>query len=94
MITNNNSIANMQLYDATQFQNNQKTKINDIVNNTQEVASSVEQQEQLNKSVDQTLKSDSNKYAQKTDSDIRASLMRQLNSPFPLISTEVLLKTI
>jgi len=91
MITNNTS---MNIYDATEFQNNQKSRINDIKTNTKEVASDIQQREQLNKSVEQTIQVDSNKYAQKTDSDVRAALMRQLNSPFPLVSTEVLLKTI
>ena len=93
MVTNNSSIASMNIYDATEFQNNQKSRITNIETNTKEVATKVEQQEQLNKSVDQTIQSDSNKYAQKTDSDIRKALMRQLNSPFPLISTEIILKS-
>lgn len=94
MITNSTSTAAMNLHDATQFQNNQKSKLADIKTNIKEVSSEVEQQGQLNKSVDQTIQVDGDKYTQKTNSDIRASLMRQLNSPFPLISTEVLLKTI
>ncbi len=94
MVTNNTSISSMNIYDETQFKNNQNNKLHDIKNNTKEVASEIEQQEQLNKSVEQTIQADANKFAQKTTSDIRAALMRQLNSPFPLVSTEVLLKTI
>jgi len=94
MVTNNTSISSMNIYDETQFKNNQNNKLHDIKSNTKEVASEIEQQEQLNKSVDQTIQADANKFAQKTTSDIRATLMRQLNSPFPLVSTEVLLKTI
>ncbi len=94
MVTNNTSVSSMQIYDATEFRNNQQSRLQDIKSNTKEVASDIKQQEQLNKSVEQTIKADANKYAQKTDSDIRAALMRQLKSPFPLVSTEVLLKTI
>ena len=94
MVTNNTSVSSMQIYDATEFRNNQQNRLQDIKSNTKEVASDIKQQEQLNKSVEQTIKADANKYAQKTDSDIRAALMRQLKSPFPLVSTEVLLKTI
>lgn len=94
MISNNTSISSMQLYDATEFQNNQKSRLQDIKSNTKEVASNIQQREELNKSVEQTIQADANKYAQKTDSDVRAALMRQLRSPFPLVSTEVLLKTI
>jgi hypothetical protein len=94
MVTNNSSISSMNIYDSTEFKNNQKSRLNDIKNNTKEVASDIQQREQVNASVEQTIQSDVNKYARKTDSDIRAALMRQLNSPFPLVSTEVLLKTI
>jgi hypothetical protein len=91
MITNVTS--SIFKYDETTFKSNQNNSLNDIKNNTKESISDVQQREQNNKTVDQTIKADENKFSQKTDSDIRKSLMRQLNSPFPLISTEIMLKS-
>ena len=89
----NNITSSIQIHDNSSFQTH-KSKLTNIEKNVKEVSTDIEKREQLNQSVEQKIQSDEKKFEQKSDSDVRKALMRQLNSPFPLISTEVLLKTI
>lgn len=80
-----------QMHSPVEFDTH-KSRIENVENNTKETEARIEAIEENNKQVAQKIDTETTKFSQETDSQVRKTLMEQLNSPFPMLSTEVRLK--
>lgn len=93
MVNNDTSVVLSQMHDSSVFDKH-KQRISSIETNTKEAESKIKAIEENNKMVSGKIKSEDNKFSAQADSQLRKTLISQLNSPFPMMSTEARLKAL
>lgn len=93
MNVHGSSTASSGLYGNTLFSDH-KGYMEKIRSNLKETQAKLEQKEQNNSLITQTIRNDMNNLDKTSEALIRKSFMMQQRSPFPLLSTEARLKAL